>query len=178
MASTRRLLGIGAALLAVGAVGVGLLMPATEDGRVTVGTRAPDFSAVTLDEPAQTRTLADYGGDVLLLNVWATWCPPCVAEMPTMQAVHEAYADRGFRVVAVSVDDRGTEDLIREFLAEHGLTFEILHDPAFAIFDTYQLNGVPMTFLIDRGGTIRLTRFAADWSSPGHRSEIERLLDD
>jgi peroxiredoxin len=98
--------------------------------------------------------------------------------MPTMQAVHESYADRGFRVVAVSIDDAGTENLIRGFGEEHGLTFEILHDPAWAVFDAYQLNGVPMTFLIDREGTIRLTRFAVDWDSNEYRSEIEKLLDD
>jgi peroxiredoxin len=115
---------------------------------------------------------------VLLLNIWATWCKPCVEEMPTMQAAHESYADRGFRVVAVSIDDAGAEDLIRGFRQEHGLTFEILHDPAWAVYDTYQLNGVPMSFLIDREGTIRRTEYVADWASPELRSEIEKLLDD
>jgi peroxiredoxin len=177
MASTKTLLGVGTGLIVAGFIGYGLTQPAP-DGRIGPGADAPDFSAVTLTEPAETRTLADYEGDVLLLNVWATWCPPCVEEMPTMQAVHESYADRGFRVVAVSIDDAGTENLIRGFGEEHGLSFEILHDPAWAVFDAYQLNGVPMTFLIDREGTIRLTRFAVDWDSDEYRSEIEKLLDD
>lgn len=178
MASTKALFTIGTVLLVGGVIGIGLATPAPEDGRVTSGTDAPDFSAVTLDQPAATRTLADYEGDVVLLNIWATWCRPCVEEMPTMQAVWESYADRGFRVVAVSVDDAGAEDLIREFRDQHGLTFEILHDPAWATFDAYEINGVPATFLIDREGTIRLTRFAADWTSAENRSEIEKLLDD
>jgi peroxiredoxin len=154
------------------------MTPASEEGRVTAGATAPGFAAVTLEPPVKTRTLVDYRGDVLLLNVWATWCHPCIEEMPTMQAVHDAYADRGLRVVAVSVDDAGTEKLIRDFQAEYGLTFEILHDPDWRIFDAYQMNGVPSTFLIDREGVIRLVRFAEDWNSPANRSEIERLLGD
>jgi len=147
------------------------------DGGVGPGSAAPQFRAQTVDAPVETRTLADYHGDVVLLNVWATWCPPCLEEMPTMQQLHEAYADRGLRVVAVSVADAGAGDDIREFRAEQGLTFDILHDPASAIFDTYQLlSGVPQTFLIDRKGVIRLVRFAADWFTPEHRSEVEKLL--
>jgi peroxiredoxin len=179
MVSTRTLAGAGVVLVGAGALAFGLLAPPRqqEDG-VLPGGPARDFTASTLEDPPVQRTLADYDGSVLLLNVWATWCPPCVEEMPTMQAVHESYADRGLRVVAVSIDDAGTTDLIRSFQAEHGLTFEILHDPTWAIYDTYELNGVPMTFLIDRDGTIRLRRYVADWSSAENRSEIEKLLDD
>lgn len=176
MASTKTLFGAGIVLLGIGAIGIGLASPASEEDGVWTGSPAPDFSAITVDEPVTTRTIADYRGDVLLLNVWATWCPPCVEELPSIQVVYDAYRDRGFRVAAVSVDDAGAGDLIREFRDSHGLTFEILHDPAFAIFDTYQMNGVPMTFLIDRRGMIRLTRYAADWSTPEHRAEIEKLL--
>jgi len=175
--STSTLLFAGAGLVVAGIIGIGLLLPAPEAGRVGPGAAAPDFNAVTIDPPVKTRTLLDYRGDVLLLNVWATWCPPCVEEMPTMQRVHEMYADRGLRVVAVSVDDSGAEDLIREFREEHGLTFEILHDPAYAVFDAYKLNGVPMSFLIDAYGVIRVTRYVADWSADENRAEIERLLD-
>lgn len=178
MASTKTMAGVGIALIAAGALAFGLLTPAqVEEGAVAGGT-AREFSASTLDDPPVLRTLADYEGSVLLLNIWATWCPPCVEEMPTMQAVHESYAERGLRVVAVSIDDAGTTGLIRSFQAEHGLTFEILHDPTWGIYDTYELNGVPMTFLIDRDGTIRLRRYVADWSSAENRSEIEKLLDD
>jgi len=176
--SMKLMLVVGTVLLAGGLVGLGLMTPATTDGRVAAGAPAPDFAAQTLEPPVKTRGLIDYRGDVLLLNVWATWCHPCVEEMPTMQTVHEAYADRGLRVVAVSVDDAGTEQLIRDFQKEHGLTFEILHDPEWKIFDAYMMNGVPSTFLIDRMGVIRLVRFAEDWASPANRAEIERLLGD
>jgi cytochrome c biogenesis protein CcmG, thiol:disulfide interchange protein DsbE len=174
--SAGKLLTAGVGIAVAGLLAYGLLTPAPEGTGIGPGSRAPDFSAVTLDAPVVTRTLADYAGSVVLLNIWATYCPPCLEEMPTMQQLHEAYADRGLRVVAVSIDDAGAGDLIREFRTEQHLTFEILHDPEFNIFDDYALSGVPMTFLIDRRGTIRLARFAADWFTPENRAEVEKLL--
>ena len=94
-----------------------------------------------------------------------------------MEQLHQAYKDHGLRVVAISVDDAGAADLIREFRTEQNLSFEILHDPESAIFQGYRLNGVPMTFLIDRKGIVRLTRYAADWFSPENRQAVEKLLD-
>jgi cytochrome c biogenesis protein CcmG, thiol:disulfide interchange protein DsbE len=173
---TLALAGVG--LVVAGILAFGLATPASDAGGAAVGRTAPDFSATTLDTPPVTRTLADYRGQVVLLNVWATWCPPCLEEMPTIQKLHEAYADRGLRVVAISVDDAGEDDLIREFRAERGLTFEILHDSESAIFETYALPGVPMTFVIDREGIIRVSRFADDWFSDANRKFIEKLLDD
>ena len=86
---------------------------------VSVGSAAPEFSAQTLDAPAATRTLADYRGQVVLLNVWATWCAPCRAEMPSIQALHDSYRGAGLRVVAVSVDGAGEEGKIRDFMRDH-----------------------------------------------------------
>src|SRR5918993_1023545 len=82
------------------------------------------LATVTLDEAAVERTLDDYRGDVVLLNVWATWCGPCEAEMPSMQRLHESYADSGLRIVAVSIDDPGSEETIRAFVQRYGLTFD------------------------------------------------------
>jgi len=175
--SNRGILFGGMGLVAVGTVAFGLLLPAKDSTGGLDGGRAPDFAAVTIDPPVKTRTLRDYEGFVLLLNVWATWCPPCVKEMPTMEQLHQAYKDHGLRVVAISVDDAGAADLIREFRTEQNLSFEILHDPESAIFQGYRLNGVPMTFLIDRKGIVRLTRYAADWFSPENRQAVEKLLD-
>jgi peroxiredoxin len=174
--SNRTLFLGGAGLVAAGIIALGLMLPAKESTGGLDGTKAPEFSAVTIDPPIATKTLHDYEGSVVLLNVWATWCPPCIKEMPTMEQLHQAYRDRGLRVVAISVDDAGSTDLIREFRDEQKLTFEILHDPQSAIFDSYKLNGVPMTFLIDRTGIIRLTRYAADWFAPENRREVEKLL--
>lgn len=144
---------------------------------VTVGSQAPPFTASTLDATPRTKTLADYKGKVVLLNVWATWCPPCREEMPSIERVHRAFAGQGLAVVAVSIDDPGKEDEIREFVREYGLTFEILHDAAAGIKKNYQLTGYPETFVIARDGTIRKKVWGgADWSSDANRALIRELL--
>ena len=148
---------------------------------VSVGSPAPDFHAATLDTtvPARTKTLADYRGQVVLLNVWATWCGPCRVEMPSIEALHRAYGPQGLHVVAVSIDDSGQEKTVRDFVRELGLTFEILHDPSGAIQKSYQTTGVPETFVIGTDGTIRKKLIgAADWNSPANRALVAQLLAD
>ena len=144
---------------------------------VVVGTDAPDFSAKTLGTPAREKTLADYRGQVVLLNVWATWCLPCRVEMPSIEKLHQAYGPKGLKIVAVSIDDPGTDAQIRDFAKTFGLTFEILHDPSSKITEGYQITGYPETFVIGRDGVIRKKVMqATDWNSPENRALIERLL--
>lgn len=144
---------------------------------VAVGSRAPDFHASTLDTPPRPKSLADYRGQVVLLNIWATWCGPCRIEMPSIEALHRALGPRGLKVVAVSIDDPGQDDRIRAFAEELGLTFEILHDGTGRIASRYQTTGVPETFVIGRDGTIRKKVIAAtDWSSPDNQALIAQLL--
>lgn len=140
------------------------------------GFRAPDFEAKRLDDTTRVARLQDYEGSVVLLNVWATWCLPCRKEMPSIERLYQELGPRGLRVVAVSVDDGGAEADIREFVREFGLTFEVLHDPTGRILQTYQMIGVPETFLIDRDGVIRKKAFAADWYSDEHRTVVAGLL--
>ena len=143
---------------------------------VEAGTRAPDIDAVTLDNPPVQRTLADYEGHVILLNVWATWCGPCEAEMPSMERLHRSYADSGLRIVAVSIDNPGREDAVRAFVARYNLTFEVLHDPTKRIIGDYKTNGVPETFVIGRDGVIRRKTYTQDWNTPANRALIAQLL--
>jgi peroxiredoxin len=143
---------------------------------VTVGSAAPDFRAKDLSTK-QVKTLADYRGRVVLLNVWATWCPPCIVEMPSMEKLYREYGPHGLAVVAVSIDDYVSEDSIQAFARGLGLTFDILHDPTHAIERAYQTTGYPESFVIDRGGIIRKKWIsAADWSSPGNRALVSELL--
>lgn len=160
------------------AVGYGLIRAgaAAAPPRAGAGLPAPEFAAYTLDSSAQLRTLASYSGSPVLLNVWATWCDPCREEMPSMQQLHEAYRDRGLKIVAISVDDRGSEGLIREFAHTHHLTFDILHDRTSAVMTAYQVRGVPQTFLISRTGEILATRFVANWASDDNRRLIDSLF--
>jgi peroxiredoxin len=143
---------------------------------LTAGARAPDIRAVTLDEVPEERTLDDYRGHVVLLNIWATWCAPCEAEMPSMELLHQSYADSGLRIVAVSIDEPGSEDVIRAFVDRHKLTFDILHDPTKQITKTYRTTGYPETFVIGRDGIIRRKNYFQDWNTPANRALISQLL--
>ena len=143
---------------------------------VAVGQPAPAFEALTLGEQPQMRGLRDYPGQLVLLNIWATWCWPCQEEMPSIQKLHEEYGDQGLHVVAVSVDDPNQKRAIRDFIEEFGLTFEVLHDEAGAIMQAYQVLGLPESFLIDASGTIRDKSFIADWFSEEKRAIVEQFL--
>ena len=144
---------------------------------VSVGMQAPAIEGATLVGPKRVKTLADYRGKVVLLNVWATWCGPCREEMPSIEKLHREFAGQGLEVVAVSVDDPGSEAAILAFVKEYKLTFEILHDPAKVTARNYQVTGYPESFVIGREGTIRRKVFAAaDWSSEVNRTLIRELL--
>ena len=120
------------------------------------GDRIPAFEASTLD--GDDFNGVDLVGAPYMLNIWATWCAPCRHEMPVLQELHQAHAGQDFQVVGVSVDDRGARATIRAFIAEVGVTFPIYHDPSWEIMDTYGLNGLPGTFLVDAEG-----RFVRSW---------------
>jgi cytochrome c biogenesis protein CcmG/thiol:disulfide interchange protein DsbE len=144
---------------------------------VSVGSKAPQFHAATVDSVPHTQTLADYKGQVVLLNIWGTFCLPCRDEMPAIEKLHQAMAAQGLKVVAVSIDDPGFEQKIRAFVKEFGLTFQILYDPSGRIVNDYQTTGVPETFVIARDGVIRKKVIgASDWNSATNRALIAQLL--
>jgi cytochrome c biogenesis protein CcmG, thiol:disulfide interchange protein DsbE len=164
-------------LLLAGALSAGVHFLGDELFPVEVGSKAPEIQGVTLDDARRQKTLADYSGKVLLVNVWATWCEPCREEMPSIEKLHREYAPQGLAVVAISVDDAGAEQRIRDFVKELGLTFEILHDPGQVTTRNYQITGYPETFVIARDGTIRRKLIgAADWSSGANRALVRELL--
>jgi len=144
---------------------------------VAVGMEAPPIQGTTLVGPKRVKTLADYRGKVVLLNVWATWCGPCREEMPSMEKLYREFGPQGLEIVAISVDDPGTEKAILTFAKEYGITFEILHDPDKITAKHYQVTGYPESFIIGKEGTIRRKVFAAaDWSSETNRVLIRELL--
>lgn len=140
-------------LLAVFAAGAGACGEA-EDGARGDGDAemAPSYSATTLE--GDSVSLADLRGEVVLLNVWATWCTPCRQEVPELQALHEAHADDGLRVVGVTVDSRSAERAIGQFIDQFGMTYEVWWDPDQTAVSTFSAMGVPLTVLIDRKGRI------------------------
>lgn len=144
---------------------------------VSVGSHAPAFRGATVGGTPHEKTLADYRGDVVLLNVWATYCVPCRVEMPSLEILQKTYGPRGLRIVAMSVDDAASDAAIRAFAQRYDLTFEILHDPTGAIEHDYQTTGVPETFVIARDGVIRKKVIGADdWGSPGNQALVAQLL--
>lgn len=156
-------------------------MPDSTAGAVrgAAGGAAGGSTTTAAPSPAlrEVKGIDDYTGEVVLLNIWATWCGPCRIEMPSMQRLQERLGPKGLRIVAVSVDDPGQAGAIRRFAQELGLTFELLHDPTKAIERTYQTTGVPETFLIGRDGTIRRRSIGAEaWDSEANVAQLERLL--
>lgn len=146
-----------AAIVAVAGIAVwlGVVFLGDQFAPVTVGSRAPNFHAVTMDAPPAVRTLADFRGSVTLINVWATWCAPCEAEMPALQRVYTEYKDKGLRIAAVSVDVPGMEKAIRGFAQRFGLTFDVLYDSQQGITRSYMTTGYPESFVVGKDGTIR-----------------------
>lgn len=177
--TARQQLGTVIAVLALIAAGVfvGMRELRGEISPLGIGAAAPEFHASTVGTPSRIRTLADYRGRPVLLNIWATWCAPCRAEMPSIERLQRTYGPRGLKVVAVSIDDAGSEAGIRQFARDMGLTFEILHDSTGQIQHAYATTGVPETVIIGRDGVIRKKiAMATDWDSEPNRRLIERLL--
>lgn len=166
------------AAIAGGAAWLGVLFFGDEFKQVTVGSHAPRFSAVTLDSAPRTRTLADYKGQVMLVNIWATWCPPCEREMPVLQGIYQQYRDKGLKLVAVSTDAPGMEGAIRGFVKKYGLTFDVLYDPAARIMQDYMTPAQPESFIIGRDGVIRFKQVAAitDRDAVQIRALLDQLL--
>ena len=158
------------------ALGIGSHMMKDELFPVNVGSTAPDFRAKVLGQN-RYKTLADYKGQVVILNIWATWCGPCQVEIPTLEKLYQEYSGKGLKLVAVSIDDYVSEDSIRAFARNFGMTFEVLHDSTHAIERQYQATGYPETFVIGKEGTIRKKWIGPDdWSSQGNRALVAQLL--
>jgi thiol-disulfide isomerase/thioredoxin len=141
--------------------------------------RAPAQPAqVFQDAEGRARRLSDFRGEVLLVNVWATWCAPCVRELPTLAALQRRFAGRGLKVAAISVDSEAKRADAEAMLAERGggaLDFFI--DPTRAMAFAIGAPGLPTTILYDRRG-VELARLSggADWASPEAAALMEAAL--
>jgi cytochrome c biogenesis protein CcmG, thiol:disulfide interchange protein DsbE len=138
------------------------------------GFPAPDFTLSTLDgEPA---TLSAFRGQVVVVNVWASWCGPCRAEMPALQEVYTAQRTRGLQVLAVNSAFQDSSADAQAFVRELDLTFPILLDQDGAVSRRYLVRGLPSTFFIDRRGVIRAVIFGGPMSVATIQSQVEDLL--
>jgi thiol-disulfide isomerase/thioredoxin len=136
---------------------------------------APDFTVPDLE--GKEFSLSSFKGQVVLLNFWATWCPPCRAEMPAMEELYQELKDEGFTILAISSrDSRETKEKVVEYIAREAYTFPVFFDEtASAIPGFYRTGSIPTSFVIDKDGRV-IARLVGAYEWNG--SEITALLRD
>ncbi len=139
----------------------------------TIGDPAPNFSLV--DRKGKTWTLANLKGQVVFINFWATWCPPCREEMPSMQKLYDTLPKDKFKMLAIlNKDDPALADIFADKL---GITFPILDDQINAVGPKYGLTGLPETLIIDKKGIVREKIIGAtEWDSPDMINLINKYI--
>ncbi len=139
---------------------------------VRVGLPAPDFTYSGLD--GKKVSLSDYRGKVVFINIWATWCTPCVEEMPSMQKLYQKLKGENFEILAVSIDSKGAK-VVAPFMKKYQLTFPALIDYMSTIKRIYKTTGVPESYIIDKDGILAKKVIGPlDWSQP----DVLRLFRD
>ena len=168
------MVGVIVAGLALGAAALVLFGPNIEG--VEVGKRAPDYKAARLTSGDSVSIHDAARGHVTLVNIWATWCIPCRAEMPAIEQLWRQLGPKGLRIVSISIDESDPSE-VRSFAKEYGLTFDILHDKSTRIQQVYQTTGVPESFLLDKQGLIvKKVIGEHPWSSPSNQRLVADLL--
>ncbi len=166
---------VGGVLAAVAAVLGAALAMSGDLAPVSVGDRAPPFGAVTLAKGDSVH-LDRFAGEVVLLNIWATWCGPCEQEMPSIQRLYQDLSPEGLKIVSVSVDDDQPQT-VSKWLVDRKLTFEVFQDRTHAIERIYQTTGIPESFVINRQGVIvKKVIGPLEWDSAAQRAMFRRLL--
>jgi thiol-disulfide isomerase/thioredoxin len=143
------------------------------DTRITPRDFSLELSLPTQEE--QTLTLSALKGKVVFLNFWATWCPPCREEMPSMESLYNRYKDSGLEIVAVNIME--SADLVNSFFEEYALTFPAPLDSTGQVSRTYGVQAIPTSFIIDREGLIAARLVGSiDWDTPQIHAVFESLL--
>jgi len=157
-------------------------MAGNRHGEEGSGNTAPEKGALSRDFTLKNLSgkdvsLSDFRGNIVFLNFWATWCPPCRQEMPSMEKLHEKYKDRGLTILAVAGDGEGVE-LVRPFVEERNFTFPVLIDDRGKAADIYRIFAVPTTIIIGTDGKIiGKVQGAADWFSEEVQDYFDGLLE-
>src|SRR5512142_84250 len=139
-----------------------------------VGFLAPDFELKT--QTGETVKLSDLRGQAVLINLWATWCPPCRAEMRSIEKVYNEYKDQGFTVLAVNMTYQDDASKITPFVNEQGLTFPILLDETGKVANAYQMKSLPSSFFIDRDGMIKEVVIGGPMAEALLRTRVDEIL--
>jgi len=137
-----------------------------------VGNLAPDFQLQNLD--GQTVSLGNLRGKPVLINFWATWCSPCVFEMPYIQEIYEEWSDEGLVVLAINIG--GTSSQVKEFLQSHNLSFTVLLDTKQDVARRYNIQYIPTTFFIDKEGIIQAVKVGAFPNKEAIEGELNKIM--
>jgi len=167
---------VGAGLLIIGAVAL-IMIPkpevsaegGAERSAIPVQVEFPAPKLKLKDLQGREVSLEDHLGQVVLVNNWATWCPPCKAEMPILQAYYESHQDQGFTIVAIEAGDPLFE--VKDFVSRTGLTFPIWTDPSSQSLIAFRNQSLPNSYLIDRTGVVRLA-----WTGAISRNILEQYV--
>jgi peroxiredoxin len=138
------------------------------------GFLAPDFELQTIT--GETVKLSDLRGQAVLVNLWATWCPPCRAEMPAIERVYNEYKDEGLVVLAINMTYQDDPSNISPFINEYGLTFPILLDETGDMAHAYQLRSLPSSYFIGRDGIIHEVVIGGPMAEALLRTRVEEIL--
>jgi cytochrome c biogenesis protein CcmG/thiol:disulfide interchange protein DsbE len=140
---------------------------------INAGDTAPDFSVVT--EHGRTVTRSDFGGKLLVLNFWASWCPPCISELPSLNQFAAESASQGVVVLGISIDKN--ESLYKKFLTQRHVVFDTARDPEANISESYGTFQIPETYIIDRNGKV-LEKVISDqnWMDPQFLARVKFML--
>ncbi len=152
---------------------VWVVYPTLEQRVVNAGDPAPEFKVVT--DHGKTLTRADFGGKLLVLNFWATWCPPCINEIPSLDAFQRQFASQGVVVLGVSIDKN--EMLYKRFLQRFRVSFETTRDPEAKVPTDYGTFQFPESYIIDSSGQV-VEKIISDqnWMEPQFVARIKKML--
>ncbi len=164
----------GAALIVIGVVAMVILNRPTqaEEREISAVPAQVEFLAPSLtltDLQGTPRALSDYRGQVVLVNLWATWCPPCKAEMPTLDAYYQKHRDEGFTLLAINAGDPA--ELVHEFVKQYRLSLPVWLDPQNEASRVFRVMSYPSSFVIDRQGVVRLA-----WVGAITRNMLEKYV--
>lgn len=139
-----------------------------------VGFAAPDFRLNTLE--GGTIQLSDLRGQPVVVNLWASWCSPCKAEMPALQRVYQDTRAGGLQVLAVNMSSQDSIRAVQDFVAENGLQFPVPLDERGEVARLYQMRALPSTYFIDSQGIIQQVIFGGPMSEATIRASVQALL--
>jgi cytochrome c biogenesis protein CcmG/thiol:disulfide interchange protein DsbE len=166
----RILLGL---VLALGVTLAWVVSGTLNDGIIRVGDQAPDFKVVT--DNGRTITPSDFGGKLLVLHFWATWCGGCVEEIPSLEVFQREYGPQGVVVLGVSVD--ANEKLYRRFMDQFKVSYATSRDPSWDIAASYGTFQLPESYIIDRSGKVVQKVIAAqNWANPEFLQSLKKML--